>query len=183
MEEKTWIDYVVAIATVCTPILILAFSAIGWKYRQSIERKTRLEDKLRDDRIEIYNQILEPFIIFLMSDAAWSSDPKNKSRDKFKIATSKMLSLEYRKTSFKLSLIGSDSVVRSFSNLMQYFYEQEAHSPASAQNVNEMISLLGKFLLEIRKSMGNESTRIDNWGMIEWFMSDARKYRNNRSMK
>lgn len=177
MEEKSWIDYIVATATVFTPILILIFSAIGWKYRQSIERKSRLEDKLRDDRIEIYNQILEPFIILLMSDAAWSSDSKNKNKDKFKIASSKMLSLEYRKTSFKLSLIGSDSVVRSFNDLMQYFYEQGADAPASPQNVKEMVSLLGKFLLEIRKSMGNESTKIDNWGMLEWFISDARSYR------
>ena len=87
-----------------------------------------------------------------------------------------MLSLEYRKTSFKLSLIGSDSVVRSFNDLMQYFYEQGADAPASPQNVKEMVSLLGKFLLEIRKSMGNESTKIDNWGMLEWFISDARSY-------
>ena len=182
MEERTWIDYIVAIATIFTPILILVFSAIGWKYRQSIERKTSLEDKLRDDRIEIYNQILEPFIILLMSDSAWSSDTKNKNKDKFKTATSKMLSLEYRKTSFKLSLIGSDSVVVSFNNLMQYFYDKEVDSPPSTKEVREMVALLGSFLLEIRRSMGNESTMIDNWGMVEWFISDARKFRSSRSM-
>ena len=25
--------------------------------------------------------------------------------------------------------------------------------------------------------MGNESTRLDNWDMLEWFLTDARKYR------
>ena len=181
MEEKTWVDYLVAIATVFTPILIIIFSAIGWKYRQSIERKLKIEEKLRDDRIEIYNQILEPFIILLMSDAAWSSDPKNKNKDKIKIATSKMLSLEYRKNSFKLSLIGSDSVVMSFNDLMQHFFQTaENNSTNSSDTGKKTISILGNLLLEIRKSMGNESTKIDNWGMIEWFITDAKKYRPAR---
>ena len=178
MEEKNWIDYIVAIATVFTPILIVLFSVIGWKYQRTIERKLKIEEKLRDDRIEIYNQILEPFILLLMSDTAWSSDPKNKNIDNNKIATSKMLSLEYRKTSFKLSLFGSDAVVNSFNELMQYsFRMSENTSTNSLENAKEMVSLLGTLLLEIRKSMGNESTRIDNWGMLEWFIKDARSYR------
>ncbi len=92
------VDYIAAIANIVTPIIILIFSAIGWKYRQSIERRLKIEEKLRGERIEIYNQILEPFIIMLMTDAPWSSDPKNKNKDKYKIATAKLLSLEYRKT-------------------------------------------------------------------------------------
>lgn len=35
------------------------------------------------------------------------------------------------------------------------------------------ISLLSEMLLAIRKSMGNASTELDNWEMIEWFMSDS----------
>ena len=85
MPEKDWIDYVVAVGTVATPLLVLALTAIGWKFRQSFERRTKLEEKLRDDRIEIYNQILEPFIILLMNDTAWASDPKNKGKNKEKM--------------------------------------------------------------------------------------------------
>ena len=40
-----------------------------------------------------------------------------------------------------------------------------------------MMSLLGTFLLEIRKSMGNETTALDNWDMLEWFLKDARRFR------
>lgn len=89
-----------------------------------------------------------------------------------------MLSLDYRKVSFKLSLIGSDSVVKSFNELMQHFYNQSNGDqiPEPFQ-LRIMMSLLGAFLLEIRKSMGNETTKIDNWGMLEWFMKDARKMR------
>jgi hypothetical protein len=179
MVEKTWIDYLSAIGSVATPILVLLLTAVGWMYRQSIERRIKLEEKLREDRIDIYNAILEPFIILLMSDKAWKSDKKNKNKDKNQIAVNKMLTLDYRKTSFKLSLIGSDAVVFSFNNLMQYFYNQpDGEQSPKDSDLQKMLELLGKFLLEIRRSMGNESTKIDNWGMIEWFITDAKKLRN-----
>ncbi|MYK11423.1 MAG: hypothetical protein F4041_17515, partial [Acidobacteriia bacterium] len=142
MEEKSWLDYLVAVGTISTPILVLIVGAIVWKYRQSIERKIRLEEQLRDDRIEIYNQILEPFIVLFMTDTAWESDPKNKKKNRFKVGTSKMLSLEYRKTSFGLSLIGSDAVVGSYNNLMQHFFEKSKDSPSSPDEAREMLSLL-----------------------------------------
>jgi len=179
MEEKTWLDFVIAIGSVATPILVIILSAIGWKFKSSIERKVDLENKLRDDRIEIYNQILEPFVILLMPDAAWAQDKKNKNKDKSELAISKMLSLEYRKLGFKLSLMGSDSVVKSYNNLMQYFYNMEENKSAENNEfLKEMLVLLGTFLLEIRKSMGNEATSLDHWDMCEWWMSDTRKIKS-----
>ena len=90
-----------------------------------------------------------------------------------------MLALEYRKTSFRLSLIGSDAVVKSFNNLMQFSFHMSTSQNASASQsgTRKMVSLLGNLLLEIRRSMGNEATKIDNIGMIEWFLTDAREYR------
>ncbi len=184
MEEKNWLDYLVALATVSTPILIAILTVVGWKYRQSMEHKFKIEEKLRDDRIEIYNQILEPFIILLMTDEAWLSDPKNKNKDKNTVGKSKLLSLEHRKVSSKLSLIGSDAVVKSFNDLMQYtFHMAKNTSKNSLDSAKEVMSLLGTLLLEIRKSMGNEATKINSWGMLEWFITDARKYRDDESPK
>ena len=179
MEEKHLIDYAVAIGTIATPFLVLLLTAVGWKYRQSMERRLEMEERLRDDRIETYNQILEPFIILLMPDAAWQSDKRNRSKDKNEVATSKMLSLDYRKTSFSLSLIGSDSVVGSYNDLMQHFYRhKDVAQLASSEQTHTTMRLLGSFLLEIRKSMGNEATTIDNVGMLEWFITDANKIRD-----
>lgn len=177
--EKDWIDYVIAIGSIATPVLVLFLTAVGWKARSSIERKIDLENKLRDDRIDIYNKILEPFVIILMSDTAWESDKKNKNKDKTDVAISKMLTLEYRRFGFKLSLMAPDSLVIAYNNMMQYLYNAE-DTGASKSNtfLTDMLNLLGTFLLEIRKSMGNETTKLDYWDMCEWWMSDARKLKN-----
>ena len=173
------LDAVESIATIVTPILVLLLTAAGWKYRQSIERRIKLEEKLRDDRVEIYNRILEPFIVLFMSDAAWQSDRKLKGKDKSSYFTTSILSLEYRKTSLKLMLLGSDAVVKSFNDLMQFFYSfDDSVDSLPTNQISKAISLLADFLLEIRRSMGNEATTIDNWGMLEWFLKDARKLRD-----
>ena len=191
MNETTWVDYVTAIGAVATPILVLALTGIGWRIRKRLERRIELEDKLREDRIGTYHKILEPFIMLLTSDAAWRADPKNKNRDKNELATRRLLSLEYREQGFRLSLVGSDAVVKSYNDLMQHSFRQS--TPAARETLSEeesavqdvekrafareMVSLLGQFLLEIRRSVGNETTKLDNWQMLEWFVTDAREYR------
>jgi hypothetical protein len=174
MADKDWIDIVTAVGSIATPILVLAISSVGWKAKKNIEREIELENKLRDDRIDVYNKILEPFIMLL-----WASDKKNKGKDKAEIATSKMLTLEYRHHGFKLALMANDSVVKAYNNLMQYLYNMEEMRPDKEIDfLNDMMELLGKFLIEIRKSMGNETTSLDHWDMCEWWMTDTRKVKN-----
>ena len=169
--ENNIFDIVTAVGSVLTPTIVAIFSVVGWKYKQAMERKIELEKRLRDDRVDVYNKILEPFIIMLMSDEAWKSDPKNKNKDRFALATVKLLSVDYRRTAFSLSLVGEDNVVKSYNNLMQYFFR---HSAASDFDVRKVMSLLGTFLLEIRRSIGNEATKMGNMEMLEWFITDAR---------
>ena len=167
MEQTTWLDYLTAFGAIATPVLVLVLTGVGWQIRSRIERRLALEDKLREDRIEAYNQILEPFIILLMTDKAWEVELKirrekaGKARvidvNKNDYAAEKLLSLDYRKQAFRLSLVGSDEVVKAYNNLMQYFYQQEERqtTPSNEVKAGEIMSLLGKFLLEVRKSMGN----------------------------
>lgn len=61
MNETSWVEYVTAIGAVATPIFVLILTAVGWRLRRRLERRIELEDKLREDRIGTYNQILEPF--------------------------------------------------------------------------------------------------------------------------
>lgn len=178
MNEKTWLDYLTAFGSVATPVLVLILTGLGWRIRARLERKDALEDKLREDRIGTYNAILKPFIILLMPDNAWQADPTNKDRDKQLVAIQTLMSLEYREQGFRLSLVGSDAVVKAYNNLMQYFYQQKTRSAAPAQSgPREMMALLGQFLLEIRRSMGNEATTLVEWDMLEWFLTDAREFR------
>lgn len=183
MKETSWIDYITAIGAVATPLIVLFLTAVGWRLRTRLERRVALEDKLREDRIGIYNEILEPFILILMTDAAWQADPKNKNKDKNTLATQKLLSLEYRQRGFRLSLIGSDEVVMAYNDLMQYFFHRQDGQAPTEADVRDMMYLLGKFLLEIRRSMGNEATKLDNFGMLEWFLTDARKYRTLKGVQ
>lgn len=176
MDTKHWLDYVTAIGSVATPLFVLILTAVGWRLRQSIERRRDLENKLHADRIDTYNKVLEPFIILLMSDTAWEHDTKHKGKSKNDFAMAKMMSLEYRNTGFKLSLVGSDAVVTAYNNLFQFIFEQGSDPEHTPDRLRVMLSLLGTFLLEIRRSMGNESSKLTNWQMLEWFITDARKY-------
>jgi len=171
-----WLAYLTALGALATPVLLAILGAIGWKLRNGIERRFELERTLRDDRVEIYNQILEPIIVLFMSDAAWKADPKNKTRDKNDLSTRQLLSLDYKKTGFRLSLFGSDGVVRAYNELLQHFY-QAPDAVATEDRTRGMLERVGTLLLEIRKSTGNENTELDRWQMLEWFITDARKYR------
>ena len=185
--EKHWLDYVTAIGSSLTPILVLLLTGVGWHIKAKLERDRdkdskaqarirELEDKLRTDRIETYNQLLEPFFVLFTTDAIFASDPKFKGKSKDQLSIGKMLTVEYRKVGFKLSLVADDSVVRAYNKLMQFFYKGE-HEGLSGDELliktSQWIKLLSELLLEIRKSMGNQHTSLTNWEMSEWFMSDA----------
>lgn len=182
--EKNLLDTISAIATLITPVLLLFLGGMGWLIQHKIEssqakqdaqasRIRELEDKLREDRIATYNSLLEPFFLLFTSEAAFALDPKFKNKNKNDIAIAKMLSVEYRQVGFKLSLVANDSVVRAYNKLMQFFYHTELDSRPIEEKTSDWIALMGTLLLEIRKSMGNESSGLDRWEMIEWFMQDA----------
>lgn len=184
--EKDLLDTISAIATLITPVLLLVLGGIGWLIQAQIEvsrskqetqaaRIVELEDKLREDRIATYNALLEPFFLIFTSDAAFALDPKYKNMNKNEIAIANMLSVEYRRIGFKLSLVANDAVVRSYNVLMQFFYQMEQDSRPVEERTSHWIALMGTLLLEIRKSMGNQSSELDRWEMIEWFMKDAQR--------
>ena len=95
----------------------------------------------------------------------------------------RMLSVEYREVGFKLSLVANDSVVRAYNKLMQYFYHTEKDPRPIEEKVCDWIALIGDLLLEIRKSMGNESSALDRWEMVEWFMTDAPSLKQQHSSR
>lgn len=125
--EKDILNTISAIATLITPILLIALGGIGWLIQNRIKasqarqesqaaRNAELEDKLREDRIKTYNALLEPFFLLLTSEAAFALDPRYKNKKKDDIAIARMLSVEYQQIAFKLSLIANDTVVRAYND-------------------------------------------------------------------
>lgn len=177
MNTPTPLDYVTAIGAITTPILVLILTGVGWAIRNRYEKIRDLEEKLRDDRIAIYNEILEPFIILLTKDEGVKLEKGYRNKTKEEIASEKIISLKYRQTAFKMALMGSDDVVRAYNNLMQFFYTQDLQQKKEG-TAKELMLLLGGLLLEIRKSVGNEATSLDNVEMLEWLITDIRKLGN-----
>ena len=172
---KELLDTITAIGAIATPVLLALLAGLGWLLKQSFERSQlrqlnqaarvrELEDKLREDRIETYNALLEPFFLLFTSEAAYSQDPKYKGKKKDEMAISRMLSVEYRKIGFKLSLVASDEVVRAYNALMQFFYHDDGDASAVLVKTSVWVKLLADLLLKVRRSMGNEATTLELLG-------------------
>ena len=117
------------------------------------------------------------------TEEAIKQDSKFRNQNKNDIAIKKMLSFEYRKIGFKLSLVATDPVIRAYNQLMQYFYNLEGSQRSLEEQISDWIALMATLLLEIRKSMGNEASNLNKWEMIEWFMKDTEKIKNMNDNK
>ncbi len=181
--DPTFIQLFIAIGSVTTPILLVVFSAVGWAIKRKIEsgqrseeRVRKLEEELREDRLKIYIEVLEPFVIIFTKDEGLAAEKAYKGKKKEELAKDKILSMSYRQTVFKLSLFASDEVIRSYNDLMQFFYTQtELPSSAPQETTAQLMYLFGGFLLAIRRSVGNENTNLDNLEMLEWLISDIKR--------
>ena len=183
-SSLTFINYITAIGTIATPILLIVISAIGWYLKSRIEaswnteaalrrRAEKLEEAIRDDRLQVYNEILEPFIILFAKEEGLSANGPRRGKTKDQNALEILQSLKYRQTAFKLSLFANDDVVKAYNNLMQFSYKMgsdtvstEEHEPIA------IVSFFGDFLLEIRKSVGNETSSLSNIDMLTWMIKD-----------
>lgn len=190
-QPQNALEWVTAVGAVATPVLLAVFSAVGWAFKRRVERTQqnesearerarKLEEELREDRIVVYNQILEPFVIVFTKDEGFMSDKAYKGKNKGQVIQEKILSVSYRQAVFKMSLFAPDEVVRAYNDLMQFFFAN-ADNPAEATEgtTAEMMHLFGGFLLAIRRSVGNETTGLDSLEMLEWLISDVRKLRSS----
>jgi hypothetical protein len=197
MNPPSTLEYLTAIGAIATPILVLLLTGVGWlishRLEKARERETKekeearrreeklrdeareLEEKLREYRADIYDEILEPFVILFTKDEGLPKVKDFRGKTNADVAVAKALSLEYRQAAFKFLLVGSDRVIRAYNNLMQFFYTQEGKQ-TTEEITKDMMTLLGIFLLEIRKSVGNEATGLHHFEMLEFLIKDVRKY-------
>ena len=156
MSFENWLDIIrltiTLIASVAIPIVIFI---VG----NRITGLRQLEEKLRNDRIEIYDKILEPFFLIFSTEAIIQGSLKSKKekpKTGVELATEKLLNLDYQAYSFKLSLIGSDEVLRAYNNLMQAYFHLSESIEENANVGEGLIMYMAVLLLEVRKNLGNE---------------------------
>ena len=189
MSDDTMLfQWVTAIGAIATPLLLLVLSGLGWYLKGRLEaswqsdadfrrRSEKLEESMRDDRLQVYNDILEPFIIILAKEDMVSLKGDKRKISKQEAAEKLIQSVSYRQAGFKLSLFANDDVVRAYNNLMQASYKMNqslgigTKQSSDGQNLG-MVTAFGDFLLEIRRSVGNEKTLMTNLEMLTWMIND-----------
>lgn len=188
MQGSTVLQWIAAIGAILTPILLAVLSAVGWMIKQKVgttrerelqagERASRLETDLREDRLAVYMEILEPFVLVFTKDQGFLGDKAYRGKTKDQVVLELMLSVPYRQAAFRMSLFASDDVLMAYSRLMQFFYGRGEAAESTPNQTLEMVHLLGAFLLAVRRGVGNERTGIDSFGMLEWLVTDMADYR------
>lgn len=177
--EPTTLQNISAIATIITPILLALilflqrqFEAARKREDDARARAQRLEDEMRDTRMELGEKILMPFINAL--NAARQPEQRSGGRGaRGRQAEAPDIDFaEFRKVAFRLSLYGDDDVFKAFNEFMQMAYAMDA-----GQHSDDPVSVLkplGGLLLAIRKSAGNEDTTLGELEILEWMISDLR---------
>ena len=143
-------------------LLMVLGGIITWLTKSKIEELRAIKEKLREERRNIYAQILDPYIRLF-------TDIRVKGKEE---AIKMITSYNYKKTAFDLNLFGSDEVVYAFNNLMIHAYKAEA---TGNKDHKEMMRLWGKFLLEIRKNLGNKDTKLNEYDMLRALIKDIDK--------
>lgn len=141
------------------------FASIVVVYFQYRFQKSQiLQEKLRAERRQTYFEVLNPiFMIF--------SKESNKED-----ALNLIQSPTYRKKVFEFMLIGSDEVVKSYTEMMQFSYHMNTLSEIpDLERSKKILLLVGDLLLKMRKDFGNDKTKLESLDMFRHMISDIDK--------
>lgn len=144
------------------PLLVFIGGLISWFLKTRKEDLQAVEERALERRIEIYNTILHPLIVM------FASKSNQKEKDK---AIGEIGSVSYRKAAFNLMTFGSDDLVNSYNEMMQSFYKNEAES-----NPKLTMKKFANFLLSIRKDVYNKNTKLKEWDMLKFMITDIEKF-------
>lgn len=125
------------------------------------------EERSRGKRLDTYKQILDPYIVITTPSA------KQSERDK---ALAKITSVEYKRASFDLITFGSDETVRSYNNLMQYFFETK-NTETMDKSQPKVILHFAELVLNVRKDLYSKKTKLKRSETIEFTITDMDKHR------
>ena len=153
------------IQNILPTLLVVITGLITWFLKDKSEKLKLQREKLIEEKRANYEKILEPIIRTFAGS-------KNKSE--LAKAIKQVQSFDYKKTSFQLMLFGSDDVVNAYNNFFQYLYKDD-----SEKDSYELLSVLGKIILEIRKDLGNDKTALKEYDMLRFMITDIDKLKGD----
>lgn len=145
------------------------FTTIGglvvWYVQSRAEKLRKMEESLRERRLKLYSDALDPFIRLFagIGDAKATAHVMKDIRG-----------YPYRKTVFDLTMFGTDEVVGAYNALFEHIYQSEP----GGQQPREMMRLWASVLLAVRRSGGNPDTKLDEWDMLTAAIKDIDTLRN-----
>jgi hypothetical protein len=139
-------------------LLVVSTGLVTWFLKDKSEKLKLQRELLIQEKRNNYESILEPLIRTLHG---------SKNQQELNKAIKQITSYEYKKQAFQLMLFGSDGVVEAYNNLFQFLYtHKEENDP------RELLLVLGKVVLEIRKDVGNEKTLLKEFDMLRFMITD-----------
>jgi len=142
-------------------VLAAIVGFLAWYLRSLIESIRRKRERLHESWRKVYLELLSPFIVILAST--------DNSAEKAE-AMKKMVSTEYRHTIYEIGLFGSDEVVLSFNETMQYFFNLEKSGEPADPGV--VMLHWGSLLLAIRRDLGAKGTKLTEKDMLRSQIKD-----------
>lgn len=155
-------EYLPVLVGLGAPILVAIGGLISWFFKSRKEELQAIEERALERRIETYNQILHPIIVL------FSTGAEKKLKDE---AVKMIGSLEYRKAAFNLITFGSDDMVNNYNDMMQSFFKKEAE-----KDPKRTMKKFAKFILSIRKDVYNKNTKLKDWDMLKFMITDIEKF-------
>ena len=145
-----------------THLIVSGIVGVGvWYFQHNVESIRRERERLQESRRKIYLDLLSPFIS-LLSNTDDSGEKKE--------AMSKIISTEYRRTVYEIGLFGSDDVVLSFNEILQYFFKLERSGESAEAGV--VMKHWGSLLLAIRRDLGAKGTKLVDKDMLRSHIKD-----------
>ena len=156
-------NLITLITALGAPLLVFIGGLISWFLKTRKEELKAIEERALERRIETYNKILNPFIVLFAATKNDNGKMKQKALDE-------ILSTEYRKAGFNLITFGSDEMVTSYNKMMQGFFNNE-NSDTTTTMKN-----FANFVLSIRKDVYNKNTKLKDWDMLKFMITDIEEF-------
>ena len=153
------------VSAVAAAVISLIVVIIPLVIQHRLQALRQQQEKLREQRLELYLNLLDPHIQLFAS--------LNKSNRKAaeQAAIRKLLSPEYMRNTFQFAMIGSDDVVRKHNALRQFAANNPSGSP-TGEFEGSILECFGDLVLAIRRDLGNKKTRLTPIDMFKPVIKD-----------